>query len=229
MIEAVLEKATGDTLTERAAMLIEADIVRGTFAPGARLAIADLAAHYGIGATPIREGLSRLVARGLTVAIGQRGFRVSAVSREDLADITRLRSLIECEALRRSMRGGDGEWEAGIVASLYRLRRYATQNSAGLREGRAEFDALHKAFHRSLIAACGSARMLSAHSDLYDQAYRYRRVMMRSFQGADRFVEAHEELANLVLGRRAREASARLAAHLGSTLALVYPDAGTSE
>jgi len=225
MTESVLEEGSrGDTLTERVAAMIETDIVRGKFAPGARLAIADLVAHYGIGATPVREGLSRMVARGLIVAIGQRGFRVSAMSREDLADITRLRSLIECEALRRSMRLGDGEWEAGIVAALHRLKRYAEQNSAGLRKDRPDFDALHKAFHRSLIAACGSPRMLSAHSDLYNQAFRYRRVMMRSFGEPDEFVRAHQELSDLVLARRAKEASAKLGVHLGSTLALVYPD-----
>lgn len=224
MSEAVLDrKSVGDTLSERAASLVERDIVAGAFAPGARLAIADLAERYAIGATPIREGLSRLVARGLIVAIGQRGFRVSEVSRADLEDITRLRSLVECEALRRSMKLGDGAWEGAIVAALHQLRRYARQNGAGLREGRADFDALHKSFHTSLIAACGSPRMIRAHSDLYDQAYRYRRVMMRTFENASEFVTAHEDLADLVLARRDKEATAKLAAHLHSTLALVYP------
>jgi DNA-binding GntR family transcriptional regulator len=221
---AVSKESSGDTLTERVAAMIETDIVRGKFAPGARLAIAELVAHYGIGATPVREGLSRIVARGLIVAIGQRGFRVSTMSRNDLADITRLRSLIECEALRRSLRRGDGEWEAGIVAALHRLKRYAEHCSAALREGRPEFDMLHKAFHRSLIAACGSPRMLSTHSDLYDQAFRYRRVMMGSFDEPEEFMRAHQDLADLVLARRAKEASAKLAAHLSSTLTLVYPD-----
>jgi len=225
MSQAVLDKQpAGDTLSERAAAIVEADIVAGAFAPGARLAISDLAARYGIGATPIREGLSRLVARGLIVAIGQRGFRVSEVSRADLEDITRLRSLIECEALRRSMKRGDGAWEGAIVAALHQLRRYAQQNGEGLREGRADFDILHKAFHTSLIAACGSPRMLSAHSDLYDQAYRYRRVMMRSFEDPREFINVHDELAQLVLARRAKDAVPKLAAHLASTLALVYPD-----
>jgi GntR family carbon starvation induced transcriptional regulator len=217
------ERPAGDTLSERAAALVEADIVSGAFAPGARLAIADLAAHYGIGATPVREGLSRLIARGLIVAIGQRGFRVSAISRGDLEDITRLRVLIECEALRESMRRGDGAWEGAIVAALHRLRRYAEQNAAGLREGSQEFDALHKGFHTALIAQCASPRMLAAHSDLYDQAYRYRRIMMRGFEDAGEFVDSHRELAELVIARRAGEAEAKLAAHLTSTLALVYP------
>ncbi|WP_158813810.1 GntR family transcriptional regulator [Methylocapsa sp. S129] len=219
-----IEKPAGDTLSERAAALVEADIVSGVHAPGSRLAIADLAAHYSIGATPVREGLSRLIARGLIVAIGQRGFRVSEISRGDLKDITRLRVLIECEALRESMERGDGAWEGAIVAALHRLRRYAEQNSEGLREGSPEFDALHKGFHTTLIAQCGSPRMLAAHSDLYDQAYRYRRIMMRTFEEGGEFVDSHRRLADLVITRQSAKAQANLAAHLTSTLALVYPE-----
>jgi GntR family carbon starvation induced transcriptional regulator len=223
-----IAKPAADTLSERAAALVQADIVSGALAPGSRLAIADLAAHYGIGATPVREGLSRLVARGLIVAIGQRGFRVSAISRGDLEDITRLRVLIECEALRQSMDRGDSAWEGAILAALHRLRRHVEANDQGLGEGSREFDALHKGFHTALIAQCGSPRMLDAHSDLYDQAYRYRRIMMGVFEDKRAFVRDHQDLADLVIARRAAEAQARLTVHLTTTLALVYPDASLS-
>lgn len=216
----------GETLTERAAACVEADIVSGALAPGSRLAIAELAARYSVGATPVREGLSRLVARGLIVAIGQRGFRVSAISRADLEDITKLRTLVECEALRQSMLLGDDAWEGRIVAALHNLRRYAERNAESLRDGRPEFDALHKGFHTSLISACGSPRMLRAHSDLYDQAYRYRRLLMRTFQGSKEVISTHQELADLVISRRLKKAQAALTAHLAITLAKVYPEAG---
>jgi Mn-dependent DtxR family transcriptional regulator len=79
--------------------------------PGTKLRIAEIAEEFGVSATPMREALSRLVSRGLVVAVGQRGFRVMPVSREDLADITRTRVALETAALRRSMRYGDGKWE----------------------------------------------------------------------------------------------------------------------
>src|SRR5258705_12505652 len=86
-----------DTLSERAANLVEQDIIAGVHAPGARLGIVDLVQRYDIGATPLREGLSRLISRGLIVGIGQRGFRVADVSHEDLPDITRLRTASRSE------------------------------------------------------------------------------------------------------------------------------------
>ena len=167
-----------DTLAERATQRIEADIVRGTLAPNARLGIAETAARYGVGATPLREALSRLAARGLVNAIGKRGFRVQSISRDDLADIVRIRSVLEREAIRLSIAAGDGAWEGEIVGALHQLKRYVADNPKGFGEGEPAFDALHKRFHASLIAACGSPRLIAACARLYDEAYRYRRLMM---------------------------------------------------
>jgi GntR family transcriptional regulator, carbon starvation induced regulator len=212
-----------DTLSERAANLLEQDIISGNLAPGSRLGIADLVERYDIGATPLREGLSRLVSRGLIVGIGQRGFRVGEVSRDDLLDITRMRTVVEKEALRLAIENGDDGWEAGVVAALHQMRRHIERTGNAFAEGAPDFDRLHKAFHTSLLAACTSRRLLAAHSDLYDQAYRYRRVMMRSLDDGMKFVASHQALADLVLARDLGTAQATLEAHLRSTLDIVYP------
>lgn len=211
-----------DTLSARAAGLIERDILSGLWGPDARLGIHALSAHYSIGATPLREGMSRLVSRGLVMAVGQRGFRVASISRADLEDITATRALIESEALRRSIRDGDDEWEATIVACLHRLRQKLQRDPETMREGAPEFDTLHKAFHRSLIAACGSERLLAFHDQLYLQAYRYRRVMMSRFEDPQWFVKVHQELADLVISRDTDASVELLCRHLASTLEVVY-------
>ncbi len=189
-----MTSADADTLTERAARRIETDILNGALPPDSRLGIVKMATRYGVGATPLREALSRLAARGLVNAIGKRGFRVQSVSREDLADIVRIRTVVEREALRLSMAAGDGAWEGEIVATLHQLRRYLAHNPRGFGEGEPAFNDLHKRFHTSLIAACGSPRLLAACSTLYDEAYRYRRLMMATFAGYEEFVRDHEIL-----------------------------------
>lgn len=211
-----------DSLADRAAQALQRDILAGALAPGARLPVHDLAARYAIGVTPLREALSGLSALGLVVG-GRRGFRVADVSREDLADITLARQAVEAAALRRSLAQGDAEWEAGIVAALHVLRRLAgtVETPAG---ASAEFDAAHKRFHAALIAACRSPRLLRLQSALYDEAYRYRRVMMTRFEGWADFLRGHEALAEPILARDAPAALAALMAHLASTLRYVYPD-----
>jgi DNA-binding GntR family transcriptional regulator len=218
--------AGADTLAERAAARVEADILSGALPPDSRLGITETAARYRVGATPLREALSRLAARGLVNAIGQRGFRVRPISREDLADIVRLRTLIEREALRLSILRGDGAWEGVIVAALHRLKRCVAENPRALPEGQAGFDGLHKGFHTALIAACGSPRMIAAHSDLYDQAYRYRRLMMATFRDGEDFIREHERLAEMTIERSEARACAAIGVHIASTMTHVYPDAG---
>lgn len=221
--------AASDTLSERAAALVERDILAGVWLPDTRLGIHALSDHYGIGATPLREGLSRLVSRGLIMAVGKKGFRVASTSRADLEDITRVRTMVEIEALKRSIAMGGDEWEAGIVAALHRLRRSLDRAPETMREGTAEFDTLHKAYHRSLLAACGSERLLRLHDELYLQAYRYRRVMMNRFQDPAWFLMEHQELADIIIARNVDEAVRRLSNHLNHTLVVVYDDAATDK
>jgi GntR family transcriptional regulator, carbon starvation induced regulator len=220
--------AEAATLSERAATLVERDILIGDLAPGARLGIVDLVERYDIGATPLREGLSRLVSRGLIVGIGQRGFRVADISREDLADITTMRTAVEIEAIRLAIANGNDAWEADILSALHQLRRYIERTGNEFSEGTEDFDRLHKGFHTALLGACGSRRMLAAHSDLYDQAYRYRRAMMRQFDSGKKFVRVHQLLADCVLSRDVPAAQAMLSEHLHSTINFVYPPGNRS-
>ena len=76
--------------------------------------------------------------------------------------------------------------------------------------------------------AAARKRLLAAHSDLYDQAYRYRRVMMRSFDSGKKFVRVHQLLADRILSRDIAGAQAMLAAHLRSTMDIVYPSGNES-
>ena len=71
-------------------------------------------------------------------------------------------------------------------------------------------------------------RLLAAHSDLYDQAYRYRRVMMRSVDSGKKFVRAHQLLADRIIARDIPGSQAMLTAHLRSTMDYVYPPGSES-
>jgi DNA-binding GntR family transcriptional regulator len=68
--------------------------------------------------------------------------------------------------------------------------------------------------------------MIAAHSDLYDQAYRYRRLLMASLTDPDEFIANHETLARMTIERSESEACAAIGAHIATTLAHAYPQAG---
>ena len=91
------------TLTETVRESIRADIIDGTLGPGERLRIDELKEKYGPSATPIREALTRLVGEWIVESSGRTGFRVADMSLADLRDVTHIRVLLECEALRVSI------------------------------------------------------------------------------------------------------------------------------
>lgn len=220
--------STAGTLVERATEAIHRDILAGTLAPAAKLRILELVERYAIGATPIREALSRLCALGYVEATGNKGFRVRAIGRFDLEDIVGTRTIIEVEALRRSIARGGDEWEAAIVAALHRLQKFTERDPAAFWEGQEAFDTIHKRFHTALIAACGLPRLIEMHEALYDQTYRYRQVMFSRFARPHTLDEEHSALARLVLARDTEAACAHLERHLHSTLENVYPEAAHS-
>ena len=166
------------TLAETALENLRSDILTGVVAPGSKLRIDDLRANYGIGASPLREALSRLVSSGLVTTQGQKGFRVAPVSKHDYRDITETRKLLERAALSESVRNGDDVWEAHVVACYGRLDR---EHDILHETSGASADAWELAndeFHEALVAACTSVLVLNFRRVIYDQAARYRRLFI---------------------------------------------------
>lgn len=205
------------TATEAAARLLRADILAGILPPATPLRLRMLADRYNIGATPLREALSRLAAQGVVVAEGQRGFSVPPVTRAHLLDITQSRQLVEPEALRLAMQHGDAAWEDEIVASFHLLKRELERRVSSSEAWLDAYEAKHHRFHRALIAACPLVAVKAFCDALYEQKTRYRRVLKSVGLLAGRAVEVHEELMQLTLARDADRAPAALAQHIGTT------------
>jgi GntR family carbon starvation induced transcriptional regulator len=78
---------TNKTLTEFIRNQINSDIITGAFKPGQKLSIKLLTQHYNTGSSPIREALSRLVATGMIVSLGQKGFYTPNISLADFKSL----------------------------------------------------------------------------------------------------------------------------------------------
>ncbi|WP_409524469.1 GntR family transcriptional regulator [Nitrincola sp. MINF-07-Sa-05] len=219
------ESGPKETLIEVAIDRLSADIVSGELPPDHKLQIAELKTRYQIGASPLREALAKLSSLGFVVFDSRRGFRVAAISREDLVDITRVRKIIEIEALRSSIAAGDDEWEVGVVAAIARLRLIGARSREGTPPSLEEVERAHRQFHLALLGGCHSPRLTSFQQMLYDQAQRYRKVMLSHWDDLDDFVAKHVQLAETILGRDCEEACTALAQHIELTLSHVYPDA----
>ena len=208
------------TLADAAATRLRGEILSGGLRPAERLRLRVLSARFGIGATPLREALSRLAAEGFVVAEGQRGFSVPPVTRAHLADITASRQIAEIEALKLAMRHGGAAWEDGIASTLALLRAEVRRRKP-TDAWQDAYEAKHHAFHRALIAACPWPSLLGFCDEMYMQKTRYRRLLKAAAQNWAGMLRAHEELARLVLAREAPPATAALYRHIGSTAEVV--------
>src|SRR5262245_62478297 len=203
---------------EGAYRLLRDDIISGALAPSEKLRIEHLRQRYGIGASALREALSRLVSDGLVECEAQRGYWVSPVSRAELDDITATRKVIEVEALRQSIEFGPLEWEGRVVAACHSLERVETSMVEATREVIMGWERANRAFHMALISGCPSRRLLRFTELLYDQSQRYRhRTVLRRPIPRRGLSSEHTEIVEVTLKRDTERACALLAKHIEST------------
>jgi GntR family transcriptional regulator, carbon starvation induced regulator len=212
-----LDDDSNHSQQDRAYVRLREDILAGELLPVSKLHISNLRQRYETSVGPIREALSRLSGEGLVNKRGQRGHWVAPVSLEELRDVTRLRVMLETDALRESIRSGDLEWEAQIVGAMHRLK---SVHSAAWHDPKALARAVEKEnrdFHVALISRCPSRWQLRFISTLYDQTARYRRLsVLRQPEQVDPRQEGHRQIMEAALARDADGACERLTTHIES-------------
>jgi len=209
-------------LAEQAFQLLRGRILRCEIEPGAKLKIETLQRDHGFSSSPLREALNRLAQEGLVKSDERRGFRAAPVTVADLRDVTRMRLLVDGEALRDAMKQGDDAWEGQAVAAFHRLEKVEDRiTGPGPLSLNAEWSLLHKQFHVALLAACTSPKLLELSSSLFDQAERYRRLSMRWRKEPRNKAAEHKRILDAVFSRNAKAAVALLHDHISRTSANV--------
>lgn len=211
------------TLTEVVLQRLREDIVSGRLAPSEKLRVQELSRQYGVGASPLREALSRLTADGLVANESNRGFRVAPVSVSGFLDVVENRRRIESLALEQSIKAGDDAWEGRLIADYHQLRKLEAsyRPSSKLNDPTWEWERRHRTFHRSLISACPSPWLLHFDWLLVCQFDRYRRLVMLDAGTTRSGREQEKALFDATLARKAKLASQILCAHIDDSAALI--------
>lgn len=216
------------TLTEATLARLRRDLVSGEFGAGQKIKSDDLKKRYGVGTSPIREALFQLVSEGLVRSDGQRGFRVAELRPEELVDIADWRARLECEALRRSIRNGDVEWEAGVVAAFHRLKHVETLQDIEPERAADLWEDLHGSFHFALYSACGSPWLLRFCSLLIQHGERYRRAYIAYPRIPTSITAEHAAIMDAATSRDADLAAELLEKHIRHAADLAQAHAARS-
>ncbi len=162
---------------------LRADIAHGVLEPGSKLRVDALVERYGVGASPLREALSRLSAEGWVDRADLRGFSVAPLHWDELPILTRERVRLESIALRESIEARDAEMEDRLVLLLHRLSRTPRSLDPAAYVTNPVWEALHRDFHRALLSRCPSRWLRDFCDTLAEESYRYRQVAAgRKFQ-----------------------------------------------
>ncbi len=193
--------------------------ITGVFSPGARLVEAELARSLGVSRTPVREALVRLEAEGL-VASSPGGGLIARDARAELAEIYRLRSVLEGHAARLAAERASPE-ELAAIGAAYR-DALAALDAAPLRE-RAR---LNNEFHGRVTAAAHSARLAQLIDGYRD--YFLDEGALRFFRRdiALRHHEQHAEILGALEDRDGDDAERLVREHFASAMDVVLGGSG---
>ncbi len=207
---------TGVTVGSSTYEKLKHDIIFGVLAPGTKLKLGPLRQSYEASVSTLRETLNRLASEGFVTAEEQRGFFVSPVSNKDLIEITNLRVLLECHAIRKSVVAGGTEWEGNLVAAHYKLHQMEKRMATGDESEKETWKRFDWEFHLALIQACDSQNLLDLHAIIYDKYLRYQMLVL-TYRGQVA-VEEHKAIFDAALARDAELAGRLLEQHIQNGL-----------
>jgi DNA-binding GntR family transcriptional regulator len=146
-------------------------IVNGTYEPGRRMPLADLARDLGLSHMPVREALLRLEREGLVIGEPHKGMRVARLSRQDAEELFEIRCELEGLAAWRACRAGDPRLAADLDAinACFSEAYDATDFTARGTE--------NWAFHRRILAAADSGQLARLLEDVWTRSFRFRLVI----------------------------------------------------
>ncbi|WP_305782631.1 GntR family transcriptional regulator [Symbioplanes lichenis] len=135
----------------RAVARLRTWMINGELAPGTRLSETALTGPLEVSRNTLREAFSTLIEEGLLVRQPHRGVFVATLSPAQIADIYRVRALLECSALGQAPT--DPPRAEGLRAAVTEAERAA---AAGDWRG---VGTANMHFHEQIVALAGSPRL----------------------------------------------------------------------
>lgn len=206
----------------------------GVFAPGDKLKPVDLQADYGCSSNTVREVLLMLSKDGLVEFAMQRGFRVPEPSPERCHEIVTFRLLLEQEGAARSIQAGGLAWEAKLTAAHHQLSHIETRivRGHGLQDNAQLWSSAEKAFHQTLISACGMPMLIETYARIYAQ-FRQQMIGLEKHNVPNYFhaiVGEHQAIVDAALARDEAKCRVAIYHHLKRNLLSAPPgDASTGD
>ncbi|WP_432124166.1 GntR family transcriptional regulator [Streptomyces sp. C10-9-1] len=173
--------------------LLRSRILDGSYGPGYRLVLSQLARETGVSTIPLREALRRLQSDGLVEVVRNIGARVAVFDAAQVEHSLQVLARLEGYATAISAPRMQAE-------DVERSRRINTRMAKALEDfDPASFTALNREFHFSLYAHCPDAHLVALLEAEWARLDHMRRSTFSHVPGRARLsVAEHERLLELV-------------------------------
>jgi DNA-binding GntR family transcriptional regulator len=202
----------GSSLRAEVERALSAAIVSGELGPGELVSVPGLAVRFAVSATPVREAMLDLEKRGFVEPVRNKGFRVTSVGEDDLAEIAQVRRFLEVPAIRIAA-------EHFPVDEIQSFRAMADEIVRTARE--ADFPsylAADSAFHLALIDLTGNARLRGLVEELRSQTRMVGLTDLRDTAELEASAREHHLLLDFLVDGNADDAARLLHDHIGHVL-----------
>lgn len=190
-----LDTARALTAVDRVADAVRDEILSGALPSDAPLREEAAAERYGVSRHTVRAAFQRLVAERLAVAMPYRGVRVASFDRPTIIALQQLRAALEVEAVRIAGERFGSEWPDAAVAPM-RAALGRLESSVDWLDA----ERIHAEFHRAVVAASGSPRIIEAHAALGSELLLFL-LHVRPHYTIESLVAEHRELLEAVQRR----------------------------
>ncbi len=196
------------TIRQKVYHHIREEILKGAIAPRERLIEAKIAEEIGTSRTPVREALHNLELEKLVVSIPRVGYVVTEMNMEEVEQICEIRTAIESLAIEWALRKQPDKLIKALRRSLASQKKYIENGNL---TGYAELDAQ---FHDIIARFAGSERLLELTQTMRRHMLRYRVQCIYLAETAERSMQGHEKLVDMIEKGDAAEIGAALKKHL---------------
>jgi DNA-binding GntR family transcriptional regulator len=200
------------TAQQHAVEALRRAIVAGALKPGERVNQEDFADQVGLSVAPVREALRVLEQEGQLTYLPRRGYFVTELHYDDLAEIYELRALLEARAARHALPTLDDDAVQRITDAARECVVAATAGDVA-----AEL-AANRRFHFAIVEAPGQPHALRLIQLLWDSTEAYRAMYYNAPAERAASLDAHDRILAAIRDRDGDRLVAELDAHRGRAL-----------
>jgi DNA-binding GntR family transcriptional regulator len=197
-------------------------ILSGRFRAGDSLVETTLAKEIGVSRTPVREAIRQLEREGLVYSIPNKGVFVNGLSKKDVEDIYRIRSLNEGLAVKLAAERMDEEQRRQLEETAALMEYYTEKNNM---EQVAKLDIR---FHTLIYESSKSKVLGHILSTLLVYVQQARLGSLKAPQRAQKALKEHKAILDEIFAGNGDQAEALMQEHIKGAMMNLFNDQSSS-